>query len=653
MKKLTHLFNPIRIGNVELKNRIAMSPMATGFANADSTVSQKLMDYHEARAKGGVGLIILGVTSVDEFYPYPVTLRISDDSFIPGFKALTDSVHKHGAKIIPQITHPGPASLAPLFGGPQPVGPSVMNYPATGQVCRELSIEEIGPIITQFGDAARRAREAGFDGVELHAAHGYMLVGCFLSPMRNRRTDEYGGSIDARLRFPLEVIKSIKEKAGEDFPIILRISGDELVTGGQDIRQTQYIAPILAEAGVDAFHISSGLLYEMSWRIMPPIGTPLGLNAGYAEAVKKVVDVPVMVVGRINDPLFAEDILEKGQADMVAIGRGLLADPELPVKAMEGRFEDIAPCTGCSLGCLATAVKGEPMTCVINPTVGREREMAIEPAAKPRKVMVVGAGPGGMEAARVAAVRGHEVSLYEKADRVGGQFNLASVPPAKQEMSKFIKYLNTQIHKAGVNLHLNTEVTPEMVDQLRPDAVIMATGGEPITPDIPGIQRENVLDSHDLLSGRVVLPPGNKVILGGGMVGLEVAEFLADPGDHPLPGPSRVTVVEMLDAVGMDLAPDLRALLMKRLRENGVRILTSARVEEIIENGVVVSYQDGSRENLANMDHIVLALGAGSVDVLSHAIRDKVAEVHVIGDAKQPRKALEAIAEGSEAGRKI
>jgi NAD(H)-dependent 7beta-hydroxy-3-oxo-delta4-cholenoic acid oxidoreductase len=653
MKPLTTLFSPIKIGSMEIKNRIAMAPMATQFANPDSTVSQKLMDYHEARAKGGVGLIILGVTTVDEYFPYPVTLSLSDDRFIPGLKALTDIVHKHGAKIIPQITHPGPASLSPFLGGPQPVGPSVIKYPATGQVCRELAIEEIGPIVEQFGEAARRAREAGFDGVELHAAHGYMLAGCFISPLRNRRTDEYGGSIDARLKFPIEVIKCIKDKAGTDFPIILRMSGDELVTGGQDIRQTQYIAPKLVEAGVDAFHISSGLLYETAWRIMPPTGTPLGLNTGFSEAVKKVVDVPVMVVGRINEPLFAEDILEKGQADMVAIGRGLLADPEFPIKAMEGRFDDIAPCTGCSLGCLARAAKSEPLSCVINPAVGKEKEMAIVPADTARKVMVVGAGPAGLEAARVAALRGHDVDLYEKAPKVGGQFDLASVPPSKQEMSKFIKYLYTQVGKVGAKLHLNTEVSSELVDQMKPDVVIVATGGEPIIPDLPGIQGEKVISSHDVLSGKVILPPGNMVVIGGGMVGLEVAEFLADPGDHPLLGPNHITVVEMLDSVGMDLAADMRTLLMKRLRENGVRIITSATVKEILDDGMVISMADGSEESMRGMDRIILAMGAKSVEVLSDEIKKKVAEVYVIGDAKQPRKALEAIAEGSEVGRRV
>jgi NADPH-dependent 2,4-dienoyl-CoA reductase/sulfur reductase-like enzyme len=285
--------------------------------------------------------------------------------------------------------------------------------------------------------------------------------------------------------------------------------------------------------------------------------------------------------------------------------------------------------------------------------VGKEKEMAIVPADTARKVMVVGAGPAGLETARVAALRGHDVDLYEKSPKVGGQFDLASVPPSKQEMSKFIKYLYTQVGKVGAKLHLNTEVTPELVEEMKPDVVVVATGGEPIIPDIPGIEEERVVSGHDVLSGKVMLPPGNMVVIGGGMVGLEVAEFLADPGDHPLLGPNHITVVEMLDSVGMDLAADMRTLLMKRLRENDVRILTSATVKEILEDGLVITMTDGSEESIRGMDRIILAMGAKSVDVLSDEIKKKVDEVYVIGDAKQPRKALEAIAEGSEVGRRV
>jgi len=653
LKPLTKLFSPINIGTMELRNRITMAPMATMYANRDCTVSERLIAYHEARAQGGVGLIIVGVTSVDRFFPYPVTLGLWEDKFVPGFRELARAVHAHGAKIVPQITHPGPSSLSPFMRGPQPVGPSVVKYHGTKQVSRELATEEIGPIVEQFGEAARRAREAGCDGVELHAAHGYMLVGCFLSPLRNRRTDEYGGSIDGRLKLVLEIIDSIHRKAGGDFPIILRLSGDELMPGGQDIRQTQYMAPILAEAGVNAFHISSGAIHEMAWRILPPTGSPLGLNTAFSEAVKKVVDVPVMVVGRINDPRFADDILERGQADLVAMGRALLADPEFPKKALEGRFDDIAPCLGCGLGCIAERDRSHPLRCVMNPALGREKEMAIVPAPRSKKVMVIGAGPAGLEAAHVAAMRGHKVSLYEREARVGGQFNLASVPPMKQEMSKAIRYLLKQVEKVGVELHLNTEVTPELVIEAGPEAVVVATGGKPIIPPLPGITGDKVVSGLSVLSGKESLPCGNMLIIGGGMVGLEVADFLADPGDNPVIGRTNVTVVEMLKDVGMDLVPEARTLLMQRLREKGVTIITSATVKEVLEDGVVLTMDDGRVENLCGMDRIVLAMGARSVDTLSDRIRDTVAEVYVVGDAREPRKALEAIAEGSEVGREV
>jgi len=653
MGSLEKLFSPIKIGAMELKNRIVMAPMATDFANRDGTISGKLREYHEARAKGGVAMITLEVTTVDGKSPYvPNTPSLWDDKFIPSFRELTDAVHAHGARLVPQISHPGPESLSPFFHKIQTVGPSEIMCHSTKQVCRELTLEEIERIIEQFGEGARRAREAGFDGVELHAAHSYMLVGSFLSGLRNRRTDGYGGSIEGRLKFPIEVIKSIKARAGNDFPIIIRLSGDELSPGGRDIRGTQYIVPILAEAGVDAFHMSSGVFPHMSWRILPPTGTPLGLNVAYSKAVKEVTDRPVAVVGRINDPRFAEDVLQRNEADLIVMGRALLSDPDLPRKAMEGRFEDIAPCIGCGLGCIAGR-ETRGMTCVINPTVGRETEMTIIPAAKPKKVMVVGGGPAGLEAARVAAVRGHKVTLYEKEGKPGGQFNLASIPPLKQELSKLIQYLRTQVGKAGVKVQLKKEVTPDMVEKAKPDVVIVATGGESLVVDLPGIDGPNVITGHDVLSGRAVVPCGTDVVvIGGGMVGLEIAEYMGNPGDNPIVGCINVTVLEMLPQVGMDMASEGRTLLMQRLRESGVRILTSMTVKEILEDGVVVT-RDGQEEAIRGMDRVILAMGARSVNVLSDKIKDKVAEVYVIGDAKQPRKAVEAIAEGAEVGRRI
>ncbi|NQT48099.1 MAG: NADH:flavin oxidoreductase [Chloroflexi bacterium] len=333
MRSLEKLFNSIKIGGMEVKNRVVMSPMTTNSAAADGTIPQKMMDYYEARARGGVGLITLESTTIDRLSPYqPRTVGLWDDGLIPSFRELVKRLHTHGAKVAPQIIHPGPESLSFLHGI-QPTGPSPVLCKTTRQMCRELTVEEIEQLVEQFGEAARRAREAGCDGLELDSAHSYKLMGSFLSPLRNKRTDAYGGSVEGRLKFALEVIKSIRAKAGRDFPIIMRLSGDELVPGGRDLQETLYIAPILAEAGVDAFDISSGVVIGLFSRVVPPTGTPLGLNAPHSAAVKGVVNVPVMVVGRINDPRLAEDILVRGQADLVSVGRAFLADPEWVNKA--------------------------------------------------------------------------------------------------------------------------------------------------------------------------------------------------------------------------------------------------------------------------------------------------------------------------------
>ena len=653
MKKFPALFSPVKIGTMKIRNRIAMAPMATDFAEGDGTVSQRLIDYYEARARGGAGLIIVEVCTVDGMSPYiPRTLGLWDDAFIPGLKRLTDAVHAHGTVIIPQVAHPGPESLGPLFNGTTAVGPSsgIMNN-LTRMKCRELAPDEIPLIIGQFGEAARRAREAGFDGLELHAAHSYMLVGSFLSALRNRRTDGYGGDLSGRIRFPLEVVRAIQDRAGDDFPVTLRISAEEQVPGGRSIRETEYIASIFVEAGVAGFHVSSGVYPDLSWRVIPPTGTPYGLNVASAAVIKKAVKVPVMVVGRIVDPGLAEDIVRRGDADMVVLGRSFLADPAWPAKAASGDIEDIAPCIGCGLGCVRNRETGGDMTCIINPAVGREREMVIKPAGRKKKVMIAGGGPAGLEAARVAAVAGHEVMLYEKDGRFGGQFNLASVPPGKQELSKITRYLARQAEKSGAKLMLNTPVTPELLAQVKPDVLVIATGARPCRPCFQGADGANVFTAQEVLSGGADLAPGRVLVIGGGMVGCELASFLANTGDNITIGRTEVIVVEMTDDVGTDMFSEGRELLMEKLRHKEVRFITSAAVKEITADGALIERR-GSVETITGMDYIVLASGAEPVNELSEAAAG-IPEVHVIGDARKPRQVLDAIREGSETGRAL
>ncbi len=657
---LTRLFSPGSIGGLRLKNRLVMAPMATDYAGEEGRVSQKLIDYHAARARGGVGLIIAEVTGVDARYPYiPRTVGLWSDELVEGYRRLTEAVHRAGARLMPQLAHPGPESLSPLLTGLEAVGPSAGTVNSlTRTACRELAGEELQQIKEQFAETAHRARQAGCDGIELHAAHGYMLLGSFLSALRNRRTDEYGGCLDNRLRYPLEVLSAIRQRVGRDFPIILRISAEEPVPGGRSLRETQYILPQFIEAGIDAVHVSAGIYPELAWRVIPPYGTPLALNASCAAALKHVVEVPVLVVGRINDPRLAEDILRRGEADFAVLGRALLADPELPRKAAEGRFEDIAPCVACGLGCVVARERGGEMTCLVNPRLGREGEPVPNPPAASRRVLVAGGGPAGLQAAWTAAQRGHRVSLYERGDRLGGQYRLAALGESKQELTRVIQYLERGVRRAGVEVHLDAEVGPEQLQKGAFEVLVVATGSEPCRPDWSGAPgRTNkggafapeVLCALDVLDGLAPWPAGRVLVAGGGTVGCELAELLACRGENPEMASTAVTLVEAREGVGLEMFSEARTLLLRRLRSRGVTILASTTIEGLSPEGVIV--QDaGGRRTLSGFDAVVLALGARPLDCLSAAGRELGLSVHVIGDARQPRQALEAIAEGFEAG---
>ncbi len=650
MRRLEHLSKPIKIGAMQVKNRIVTSPAATNLASPEGGVSKAQIAFHTARGRGGVGLIIVEDTTVSESAKYILhTLGLFDDRVIPSWKELTTAVHAYGAKIAPQLMHPSFNARSSL-SGVQPVAASPIASRVYKEIPRELRIKDIAKIVEQFGEAALRAKQAGCDAVQLHCAHNHHLLGSFLSPLHNKRTDTYGASIEGRLRITLETIQNIRSKAGADFPILVRISGSEFEPGGLSIEQTQYVAKLLEEAGVDAIHVSGGTT-EKIWLIASLWGGTQAYNSALAESIKKVVNIPVISVGGIDSPWLAESILATGKADMVAMARALIADPEFPNKAFSGNWEDIRPCLH-DLSCLMDIIADKKISCLINPAVGTEEEVGLAPSPTPKRILVVGGGPGGMEAAQVAASRGHQVTLMEKASKLGGQYLKAAFPPTKQEITLGIKYLTNQLEKTGVKVKLNRDVTPEMAKEFKPDAVIIATGGLPYIPsNLPGTDRDNVVTAWQVLSGQVLVT-GEVLIIGGGQIGCETADFIAHPVNDMAPGQDRVTIIEMLDNVCLDELGPQRSLLIQRLLEKGVTIITGAECTEVLEDGVKYR-KNGEEEILRGFNSVVLAMGTIPNDQLSEKLEGQSFSVHVVGDAREPRKSKDAIAEGWAIGHSI
>jgi len=657
MKELKMLFSPTKVGTMELKNRIVMPPMGINYAEPDGSVSEREIAYYAARAKGGVGLIIAENTCVHPLgRGIPLETGLWDDKHIPGWEKLAKEVHAYGAKLAPQLHFAGNKATPEITPGAAVMGPSPISYPiargspsieADTPIAREMNEEDIERVIEAFGEAARRARDAGCDAVEIHAAHGYVFAQ-FMSPAENKRTDSYGGGIEGRMKFNLAVIKRIRRKVG-NFPLIWKMSADEMLPGGRTIEEAQLIVWLLADAGIDCIEISRGSISHSIHWILPPSGVPPATwVTQHTWVVKQAVDIPVIAVGRITDPHMAEFILESGKADLIAFGRALLADAELPNKAAAGRLDDIRYCIGCQ-GCMMQL--GVGLACTMNPELGREMEvLPLVGTETPKKVLVAGGGPGGLEAARVAALRGHDVTLCEKSDRLGGQFWIGALPPGKQELTRGIKWLSIQAGKAGSKIELDKEVTPALVEELKPDVVIVATGGAPLIPtDMPGIDKPKVVTAHDVLTEKVRCGP-KVVVLGSSMVGCEVADWL---GFHR----KDVTLVKMRP--GTEIAEDVgrfsKPWLVDRLDEWKVEVVTGpkegVRVKAITDEGVSV-IRDGQEEAIG-ADNVVRALGIRPVNELAEQLKGKVAEVHVIGDAREPQTAWHAVREGSDVARTI
>jgi len=662
------LFEPVKINRLEIKNRLNMPAMHLNMCR-DFKVTEELVNFYIERARGGVGMITVGYATVDELSGGRLHLGAHKDEFIPGLYELAAAIRENNTRSFVQINHPGRYMRSSQIGGRQPIAPSAVASRLTRETPRAISVEEIGQITNRFAQAAGRVKTAGFDGVEVLAGTGY-LISEFLSPLTNQRTDDYGGSLENRMRFGLEVLLAVRKAVGNDYPVVFRVNGNDFMPGGNNRLELKAFARALANAGVDAINVNVGW-HEAR---VPQITTavPRGAFAYLARGIKAMVDIPVMYGHRVHNAATARRLIADSMCDMVSMGRPLIADPRLPGKAQAGRDGTIVHCVACAQGCFDHLFKHQPVECLCNPKAGHEKECRISETVDPKRVLVVGGGAAGMSAALSAAECGHTVTLYEKGDSLGGQLHLAGSPPGREEFRELAGDLAGQVAVAGIPVKYHQHVDEALIKAEAPDAVILTTGATPLSPSIPGADLPHVVQAWDVLSGKV--HTGKRVvIIGGGAVGVETALFLAEKGtlsgdalkfllvnqaedptvlfELATKGTKQVVLIEMIDAIGKDIGLTTRWTMMQDMARMGVTLQKGTKALEITTDGVRVE-RDG-KESEISCDTVVLAAGSKPCNPLQAVLEQKGIPCRVVGDANKIGLAFDAIHQGFAAGKNV